>query len=345
MHGAALDRPRAHQRHLDREVVEVLRQRARQHLHLRPALDLEHAGRLGRPDRPEGLGVVDRDPREVDPLAARPGDLVDAALDRRQHPQPEQVDLQEAGVRARVLVPLDELAPLHRRRLHRADVDQRPGRDHHPAGVLGGVAREPPRLARQAGKRPPARRRGPLRADRLRHVRSDRLGAVEHVDRAGHPLDLARRQAERLAEVADRAARPVAGERRDQRRALRAVALVDAGDQLLADVAREVEVDVGRLGDLLVQEAPQEEPVAHRVDVREPGQVADDRADARAAAPAGGQERRAASPAPAPRPRPRGPARACRSGAGRSRTAAASGSPRSSSSSRRRASRCSGSPA
>ena len=69
---------------------------------------------------------------------------------------------------------------------------------------------------------------------------------------------------------------------------------MDAGDQLLANVAREVEIDVGRLCDLLVQEAPQEQPVAHRVDVREPGQVADDRADAGAA------------PAPRRQQRPRG---------------------------------------
>ena len=61
-------------------------------------------------------GVVERDPREVDPLAAAGGDLLDAALDRRQHPEPEQVDLQEAGVGARVLVPLDHLPSLHRRR-------------------------------------------------------------------------------------------------------------------------------------------------------------------------------------------------------------------------------------
>ena len=51
----------------------------------------------------------------------------------------------------------------------------------------------------------------------------------------------------------------VGGEGGDQRRAVGAVALVDPRDQPLADVAREVEVDVGRLGDLLVQEAPEEQ--------------------------------------------------------------------------------------
>ena len=66
---------------------------------------------------------------------------------------------------------------------------------------------------------------------------------------------------------------------------LAAVALADCDDQLLADVAREVEVDVGHRGELAVDEAAEREPGPHRVDVREAGQVADDRAD-RAAAPA-----------------------------------------------------------
>ena len=201
MDSASLDRPRAHQGHLDREVVETLRQRPRQHLHLRPALDLERPRRVCRPDRPEGLRVVDGDPGEVDPLAARPRDLLHAALHRRQHPQPQQVDLQEARVSARVLVPLDELTPFHRRRLNGADVDQRPGGDNHPARVLRGMARESPGVAGQASQRPPAHRRGSLRADRRPHVRLHRLGTVEQVDRASHPLHLPRRQAQHLAEV------------------------------------------------------------------------------------------------------------------------------------------------
>src|SRR6185503_12089551 len=61
-------------------------------------------------------------------------------------------------------------------------------------------------------------------------------------------------------------------------------------EQLLADVAREVEVDVRQRRDLLVQEAPEAELVLDRVDVREAGQVADDRADARAAPTAGWEQ-------------------------------------------------------
>ena len=82
----------------------------------------------------------------------------------------------------------------------------------------------------------------------------------------------------------------------------------------------------GHVGQLLVQEAPEEELVRHRVDVREAGQVADDRADARAPPAPGRQQPPRRVAGRAPRARPRAPARACRGGGGRTPTAAASGS-------------------
>ena len=109
------------------------------------------------------------------------------------------------------------------------------------------------------------------------------MAGLVDVHGAGEALDFAERQSQRLAEVADGAARLVGGEGGDQRRALRPVALVDPRDQLLADVPREIEIDVRDLGELLVQETAQEEVVLDRVDVREARQVADERADAGAA--------------------------------------------------------------
>ena len=124
--GAALDRPGPDERDLDRQVVEVLRPRAQEALHLGAALDLEVADGVGALDLVVDLPVVERDAGEVDRLAAQAGDLVDAVLDRGEHPEAEQVDLQEAGVGAGVLVPLADLAALHRRRLHGDELDQRP---------------------------------------------------------------------------------------------------------------------------------------------------------------------------------------------------------------------------
>ena len=117
------------------------------------------------------------------------------------------------------------------------------------------------------------------------------------VGQPGHALDLALGQRQRLAQVADRAARAVGGEGGHQGGVLGPVALDHVQHQPLAHVAREVEVDVGHAGQVAGQEAAQEEPGRHRIDVREPDQVADDRADARAA-PAAGRQQAAAGARP-----------------------------------------------
>jgi hypothetical protein len=62
VHGAALDRAWADDRHLDRDVTQILRTRAVQRGHLRPALDLKHPGCVGALDHRVGLGVVVVDP-------------------------------------------------------------------------------------------------------------------------------------------------------------------------------------------------------------------------------------------------------------------------------------------
>ena len=64
MHHPSLDRPRAHDRHLDDEVVEAPRPEARQHRHLRAALDLEDADRVGRAERVVNARVLGGDRRE-----------------------------------------------------------------------------------------------------------------------------------------------------------------------------------------------------------------------------------------------------------------------------------------
>jgi hypothetical protein len=56
-----------------------------------------------------------------------------------------------------------------------------------------------------------------------------------------------------------------------------AVLLRDGDDELFADVAREVEVDVGHGGELAVEKAPERQVGGDRIDMRETGQVADHR--------------------------------------------------------------------
>src|SRR5207248_6745865 len=123
--GLALDRPRADERDLDGQILEVLGPRAQQALHLRATLDLKGADRVCALDVREDVGVVERDPREVDRLAVELRYPLDAVLDGGEHPESEQVDLEEARVRARVLVPLAELAALHRCGLDRDELEER----------------------------------------------------------------------------------------------------------------------------------------------------------------------------------------------------------------------------
>jgi hypothetical protein len=99
------------------------------------------------------------------------------------------------------------------------------------------------------------------------------------------------REAERHPYVADRTARVVGRERGDEGGVLAPVLVADRREQLLADVARKVEVDVGHRRHVAVEEAAEREPRADRIDMREPGQVADDRPDRAAAAPTGRQGR------------------------------------------------------
>jgi hypothetical protein len=155
--------------------------------------------------------------------------------------------------------------------------------------VLRDVPRQAADLGAELDERAPAwRRELALGIGQQREL----LPHALRVPAVGEPcesLQLGVRQPERLADVADRAARAVGGEAGDERGVLAAVALGDGDDQLLADVAREVEVDVGDARELVVDEAPERESRGDGIDVREAGQVADDRADG-AAAPATGRQ-------------------------------------------------------
>ena len=139
MHRPALDRPGADQGNLDDEVVEAPRLEPRQRRHLCPRLDLEHADRVGTAEH--GVDVVFLGQLgEVDVVTAVLADEVDGVVQRRQHPQAEEVELDESGSSAVVLVPLQHGAVGHPPPLHRAHLDHRPVADHHPAGVDAEVA-------------------------------------------------------------------------------------------------------------------------------------------------------------------------------------------------------------
>ena len=189
--GAALDRPGPDQRHLDDDVVEGAGPEPREGGHLGPALDLEHADGVGIAEEVVD-GVLLGDGGQVDLCAPVLGDEVDGEVEHRQHPQPEQVELDEAGGGAVVLVPLEDGAVLHGRPLHRAVLDEGPVGDDHPAGVDPEVAGEALHLAGEVEHQ--RRDAGAVLGSRPGEVAAGvglRLPQRPALDRLGHGVGLA----------------------------------------------------------------------------------------------------------------------------------------------------------
>ncbi len=127
------------------------------------------------------------------------------------------------------------------------------------------MAWQPVRLRRQPGKPGPAA--GERRAAAHRLDVAPHLARVPALAAAGNPFKLRGREPQHLAQLADRAARAVGREGGHQRRPVGAEALGDTRNQHLADVAREVQVDVGQRLQVLAQEAPDRKPVGDRIHV------------------------------------------------------------------------------
>ncbi len=229
--------------------------------------------------------VVERDPLEVDLLPHRPRDLIHRVAHRREHPHTEDVELQVAEQLDVVLVGLDHPVAV-RGPLQRHPVDQVVGGQHDPAGMQRDVARE---AVQTLGHAEQQLQLGHREVDpgELREAR-ERLPEVPRRDvreRLRHHPDLDLRQAERLADLADRGARPIGVDHRDAAGALVAVAREDHVVDVLAPRGLDVDVDVRQLVAHRVQEAFEREVVTERVDVGDPQEVADEGAGgARAAA-------------------------------------------------------------
>ncbi len=84
MHHVALDRPRPDDRDLDHDVVKTFRLHPRQRRHLRPALDLENADRVGLLHQLESRRVILREVREIERPAAFATEL-ERVLHHRHH--------------------------------------------------------------------------------------------------------------------------------------------------------------------------------------------------------------------------------------------------------------------
>ena len=295
MHHPALDRPGSHDGDLDHEIVKLLRLEAREHRHLRAALDLEHADRVRAlhglvhlrilaGDRGERLDGVERRARGID--EARVGvDELERLPDRGEHAEAEHVDLEEAELLDVVFVPRDDGSILHARRLDRRDVAERRGREHEAAHVDREVTREALERACDADDLLDAR---VLRIEPGLGDAGRRDAAVHVHDEAGEPVELIGREAEDLADLAERALAAIGDDLAHHRGAVAAVDSIDVLNDLLAALVLEVDVDVGRLGALGGEEAFEEqvrprgvdggdaEHVANRAVRRAPAALAED---------------------------------------------------------------------
>ena len=209
-------------------------------------------------------------------------DEVERAAQRGEHAQSEHVDLQQAERFEIVLVPLDHAAILHCRGLDRHHAREFVARDDEAADVLRQVARKAVQRVRELH---------PVARDRRRQIDADLGEALRHLGPVveplaglGHRVDQRRVQPQRLADVAHRAARAVAGQRGGERGAVRAVLAVDVLDDLFAPLVLEVDVDVRRLVALLRDEALEQQRGVHRVHRGDPEAIAHCRVGRRAAA-------------------------------------------------------------
>ena len=277
MHHVALDRSGPHDGDLDHEIIELRRLQPRQHRHLRPALDLEHADRVGALDHRIDASLLRRHGREPERQSIMPVEQPEPFRQRRQHPQRQHVDLEQPERVEIVLVPLDRGAVVHRRVHDRRDLVEPVAGDDETAAVLR-------QMAGKAG-------------DFLRHLQAQGEGGIARVQ----PGQLGARalflspahriqgdddilgQAEHLGRLADRRAGAIGRHGAGQPRPLAPIFAVDVLDHLVAPLVLEIDVDVGRLVALGADETLEQEIEPRRIDLGDPQTEAHRRIGRRAA--------------------------------------------------------------
>ncbi len=281
MDHVALDRAGADDRDFDDEVVKFLRLQPRKHAHLRPAFDLEGAERVGALDHFEHRRVVVLEILEADADALMIVEQVERPAHAAHHAEAEHIDLHEAQFLDIVFFPFDDVAVGHRRRLDRDEVVEPVAGQDEAARVLAQVARGADQLAGEVE----CQRQPRIAGIEVQFIDMALLDALvrpaPHLagERTGHILG----QAERLADLAHRAARAVAADDGGDRGMLAAVGFVDPLDHFLAPFMLEIDVDVGRFVARVGNEPLEQQFVRDRVDRGDPEHVADHRIGGRSA--------------------------------------------------------------
>lgn len=144
VHHAGLQGTGAEQGHQGGDVVEAVRLQFFDQLLHAPGFELEDGGGFAAFEQGEGLGVVHGDGADGDGgligLAADCVDCLERPVDDGQGAQPQEVELDQAGLFYVVLVELgDQVFPAGFA-VEGGEVGQPGGRDDHAPGVLAGVA-------------------------------------------------------------------------------------------------------------------------------------------------------------------------------------------------------------
>ena len=140
MYHVALDGAGADDRHLDHQVVEAARLEARQHVHLRPAFDLEDADGIGPAEHVVDRRVLARHAGQGEGAVVMRLQQRETLADAGQHAERQHVDFHDAERLDVVLVPLDEGAVRHGGIADRHRLVERTLGQHEAADVLRQVA-------------------------------------------------------------------------------------------------------------------------------------------------------------------------------------------------------------
>ena len=256
MNHVALNRTRPDDGNLDHKIVKIARLQARQHVHLRTTLDLEHAERFPPAQHVEDRTVIlvlGFDVRKLIAPSLVIIDQIETLPDTGQHAERQHIDLHHFQGIDVVLVPFDEGAVIHRGIADRHIGVETILRQHIAADMLRQMARE---LDQFGGKLDGAADHAVLRIEtRLfdLDVADARAPAPPHsiCERSGDIFG----QTERLADIANGTARTIMNNSRHNRRPVTAIAAINILHHLFAARMLEIDIDIGRLKPLFRNEA------------------------------------------------------------------------------------------
>ncbi len=269
----ALDRPRADNRHLNRQIVKTARPDAGQHVHLGAAFNLENADAVAAPQHGINIGRIIGHAVQRIAGAAGGRDQIKCLGNARQHPQRQHIDLHQPQCVNIILVPFDERPVRHGGVADWHQFIQPPGGQHKAADVLRQMARGHQQLLNNA-------------------VHPGDFGIVDVEPRLGKAglVQFARktapdgrcqpggdilRQAQRLADLAHRAARAIMDGGGGNGGAVAAIAGIDILDHLLAPFMFKIDINVGRFAAFFGNETRKQQIIFAGVHRRNPQYVTD----------------------------------------------------------------------